>query len=183
MKKWSYLVAGILIGAMLFGGIPAFADTVKGILGAKVTGVYTVKKANGAKVAEGAILNGSTYVPVRAISEAAGIPLTVDTKGKVIVMGEGTSATSNVQVDELNIKKSAVSREIQSLQGMVILYETDIIPRAQEAAKNTKGTESEATYQSRLDERTKELEKYKSDLAEAQKQLAEIEAQIAEFQK
>lgn len=181
MKKWSYLVAGILIGAMLFGGIPAFADTVKGILGAKVTGVYTVKKATGEKVADGAILNGSTYVPVRAISEAAGIPLTVDTKGKVIVMG------SDLQTDEklyvLQSKRALLLEDIKEYQGGINLYETDIIPRAQEAAKNTKGTESEATYQSRLDDRTKELEKYKADLAEAQKQLAEIDAQIAELQK
>ncbi|MGV2794754.1 copper amine oxidase, partial [Clostridium perfringens] len=64
-------VSGLVVGALLFGGIPTFAAAVKSIMGAKVTGVYTVEQG-GQKIAEAAVINGSTYAPVRAIAEATG---------------------------------------------------------------------------------------------------------------
>ncbi|AZS14578.1 hypothetical protein [Paenibacillus lutimineralis] len=177
MKKF---VVGFIAGALIFSTMPAFADSIQSIFGAKVTGVYTIQNQDGKKIAEGAILNGSTYVPVRAMSKATGTPLTVDTKKKVITLGTETTTSSNIAIDELNIKKEAAERKITSLQGSIKLYESDIIPNAQKDADNTKGTESEATYKSRLDSRNEELAKYKADLAEAQRQLAEIELQITE---
>lgn len=97
MKKF---ISGFIAGALIFCGVPAFADSVQSIFGAKVTGVYTVQKSDGEKIADGAIINGSTYVPVRAISEVTGTPLSVDTKGKVITLGEiqaeVTSETSEI---------------------------------------------------------------------------------------
>ncbi|MNW61411.1 hypothetical protein D3C74_394650 [compost metagenome] len=146
-----------------------------------MTGVYTIKRPDGIKVAEGAILNGSTYVPVRAISEAAGIPLTVDTKEKVIVMGSETQ--TNEQMYVLQSKRNLILEDIKGAQGMVTLYETDVIPRAQWRIDGAINETEKNQYIEALNDRTKELEQYKADLAEAQKQLAEIEAQIAELQK
>lgn len=167
----------------MFCGVPVFADSVKNIFGAKVTGIYSIQTADGKKFAEGAVLNGSVYIPVRAMSEVTGTSLAVNSKEKVIILGTKTTASSNVSIDELNIKKEAAESRIASLQGTVKLYESELIPNAQREADNTKGTESEATYQSRLNTRNEELAKYQTELAEARKQLSEIESQITKGSK
>lgn len=81
MKKF---IAGVMVGAMIFGGTSIFADSIKNLVGTKVTGTYTLKQ-NGEKVADAVILKGSAYVPVRTMSEATNTPLQV--KGKEIIMG------------------------------------------------------------------------------------------------
>ncbi|NWL87547.1 hypothetical protein DMN77_08010 [Paenibacillus sp. 79R4] len=179
MKKF---IAGFIVSALLFGAIPAFADGVKSIFGAKVTGIYTVQKPNGEKVAEGAVLNGSAYVPVRAMSEAVNRPLTVDSKKKVIILGD-TSGSVSSSYDELNIKKNALLDKLKVAETAINEYETDVIPRAKDRVEGAINEVERDQKTEFLNERTKELEQYKSELGDLQKQLAEIDAKIAELEK
>lgn len=179
MKKF---IAGFIVSALLFGAIPAFADGVKSIFGAKVTGIYTVQKPNGEKVADGAVLNGSAYVPVRAISEAVNRPLTVDSKKKVIVL-EDEKGTVSASVDELKIQRDVASKEVNRLTNMINMYETDAIPRAKERVNGATNDAVRKQDQEFLDGLNKQLDQYKSELADLQKQLAEIDAKIMELEK
>ncbi|MHA0855899.1 hypothetical protein [Paenibacillus sp. CMAA1364] len=173
MKRLATLVIGIFIGALLFGSIPALANSVKSLVGSKVTGVFTIEK-NGKKIAESAIINGSAYVPVRVMAEATGTPITVE--GKVITLG-GTQQ-NNAILDDINIQKDAVLRRIKISEAAIMQYETDVIPRAKERYEEAKDSPVETQRKEWLESINKDLEQYRSDLVDAQKQLADIEVQI-----
>lgn len=177
MKKF---IAGFIVSALLFGAIPAFADGVKSIFGAKVTGIYTVQKPNGEKVADGAVLNGSAYVPVRAMSEAVDRKLTVDSKKKVIVLEDVQSSEESYV---LQSKKNILTEKITALDNSIVMYETDAIPRAKERLEGSITDVEKNQRKEFLDGLNKQLDQYKSELADLQKQLAEIDAKIMELNK
>jgi hypothetical protein len=180
LKKF---VSGVIVGVLLFCSVSVFADSV-GLVGKKVSGTYTVIK-DGKKIADAAIINGSAYAPVRAVSEAAGASLTVE--GKTIVM-ESSSLSStteeiSAQVNGMNIKRGILVKSIEAAQGGVKLYETTYLPEAQQRYDTYKGTEYEQKAEDWLADRTKEYEQRKADLTDLQQQLTDLDSQIAELQK
>ncbi|WP_375104655.1 hypothetical protein ACDZ28_10815 [Paenibacillus sp. RS8] len=178
MKK---KIIGLVMAALFLGSSIGFAAGST-LLGSKVTGIYTVEQ-DGKKIADAAIINGSAYVPVRAMSEATGTDLNVD--GKKIIMESKASATINVvaQIEKLQYQRAGIIRKIETAEGGVKLYETDIIPRAEENARITVGSDMEQSYANWLAGRTAERDQYKQDIITLQQQLADIDAQIAELQK
>jgi len=84
MKKF---VTGLLVGLTLFAGTSALAGPVSKLIGAKVQGVYSLEKG-GKSIGEAVVIDGKAYAPVRAISEAAGVGLTIE--GKTIKMSDIT---------------------------------------------------------------------------------------------
>ncbi|OMF39762.1 2,' 3'-cyclic nucleotide 2'-phosphodiesterase [Paenibacillus peoriae] len=80
MKKWSYLLSGVLIGAIVASAGSAFADQIKSLVGEKVAGEYAVK-VNGNSLAENAIVvDGKAHVPLRAVTDSLGADLKLDGK-------------------------------------------------------------------------------------------------------
>ncbi|KAF6564535.1 2,' 3'-cyclic nucleotide 2'-phosphodiesterase [Paenibacillus sp. EKM202P] len=95
MKKWSYLLSGILIGAVVATAGNAFADQVKSLIGEKVAGEYTVK-VNGSSLTENAIVvDGKAHVPLRAVSDSLGAGIKVD--GKTIQIDTQSNTESSVE--------------------------------------------------------------------------------------
>ncbi|MFL1674810.1 copper amine oxidase [Paenibacillus dendritiformis] len=86
MKKWTYLVSGIVVGAILATAGNAFADQIS-MIGKKVTGEYTVIVDGKALQDKGAVIDGRTNVPVRGITQALGADFKVEGK-KIIVTTE-----------------------------------------------------------------------------------------------
>lgn len=176
MKKF---IAGVMVGALIFGAAPVFADTVKSLIGQKVTGVYTVEHG-GKKLADGAVINGSAYVPVRAMAEATNTPLSVE--GKKIKLGQATEQdVNNEKVHQINVlesKKRELERGIDEAEGGIKLYETDIIPLAREFYENASNDAYKQEYKERLEKRIKEYDEYKTKLNQLQTELKEVEAQI-----
>ncbi|QUL57580.1 hypothetical protein KDC22_14515 [Paenibacillus tritici] len=84
MKK---IVSGVLVGLLLLAGTSVFAESISKLVGEKVQGLYTIEK-NGKALGEAVIIDGKAYAPVRVISDAAGISLTVE--GKKITMTDIT---------------------------------------------------------------------------------------------
>lgn len=94
MKKSAYVVGGMLIGFVLATSTGAFADSVKSLIGKKVTGEYTIK-VNGEKIADkGAIIDGRANIPVRGISEALGADIKVS--GKTITVTTSESEITDI---------------------------------------------------------------------------------------
>ena len=97
MKSLGKVMAGVIIGILCTISIPALAATVS-----KNIEVYTgvsiyvddvklnAKDANGNPV-EAFIYNGTTYLPVRAISEAVGKPVVWDGKTTTVYLGKHDS--------------------------------------------------------------------------------------------
>ncbi|MBP1905509.1 hypothetical protein J2Z32_002139 [Paenibacillus turicensis] len=164
MKKF---ITGIVVGALLFGAIPAFANSVKSLIGTKVTGIYAVEQ-DGKKLTDGVVLNGSAYVPVRVIAEATGTGLTVE--GKTIIL-EGKSKLpqqpiiNNTKRDELI--EDLKSREVHTARYKEVIKQTeDEIAETQDKTK-IEGLEAyKKDIQERLLSVEKEILKIKTELGE-----------------
>ncbi|URJ42221.1 2,' 3'-cyclic nucleotide 2'-phosphodiesterase [Paenibacillus polymyxa] len=92
MKKWSYLLSGVLIGAVVATAGSSFADQVKSLVGEKVAGEYAVK-VNGNSLVENAIVvDGKAHVPLRAVTDSLGANLKVD--GKTIQIESSNTSSS-----------------------------------------------------------------------------------------
>lgn len=94
MKKVAYIAGGILIGMVVSTAGGAFADTVKSVVGKKVTGEYTVI-VDGKKLTDkGAIIDSRANVPARALSEALGADVKVSGKTITITSTDDLQNTS-----------------------------------------------------------------------------------------
>ncbi|MNO55431.1 hypothetical protein D3C76_459230 [compost metagenome] len=187
MKKF---ITGIVVGALLFGAVPAFAAQVKSLVGQKVTAEYTVTVNGKTLEDKGIVVNGRTNAPVRAISDAIGADLKVEGKTIAITTESAENAVQNDSnsetIDDINVLKSEhekISSEITKHENAIKTYEEKYIPSAERAINATIFEENKLARQQELEKYQNELETLKSELADLQKQLAEIEVQIAELQK
>lgn len=91
MKKLAYIAGGIIIGVVVSTTGAAFADTVKSMVGKKVTGEYTVIVDGKTLSDKGAVIDSKANVPVRALSEALGADVSVNGKTITITSEETAS--------------------------------------------------------------------------------------------
>ncbi|OME55111.1 hypothetical protein [Paenibacillus odorifer] len=176
MKKF---ISGIIVGALLFGAVPALAAS--GLIGQKVQGTFTIEKS-GNKVAEAVVINGSAYAPVRALADATGTKLTVE--GKKIIMGD---SAQSIVIDGTEYDlKTKITGEINTLKENITWYEFNIkgtqdneIKPAEESLGKAKisdnGTPESALVISSLEQR---IEKSKAYIAEQQKLIDQANAEI-----
>ncbi|WP_342428558.1 2,' 3'-cyclic nucleotide 2'-phosphodiesterase [Paenibacillus sp. FSL L8-0158] len=151
MKKWSYLLSGVLIGAVVATAGSAFAEQIKSLVGEKVAGEYAVK-VNGNSLAENAIVvDGKAHVPLRAVTDSLGADLKVD--GKTIQI-------STESPTEASTTSGAIPEKISSLN------------------KVEKEVKYAGWSKERLEQRKDELEKYISE-SENSKQKLSKELDIA----
>ncbi|MDR9852883.1 hypothetical protein RJP21_04615 [Paenibacillus sp. VCA1] len=171
MKKF---IAGVLVGALVFGAVPVLADSVKNLVGSKVAGVYVIEEKGGTKIADAAIINGSAYVPVRPISEATGTKLTVE--GKKIILEKPTS-TSNVPLegDALSDGDLTIANQITSLKNSIRTYESNIQVGNLDIANLKKEIEEENARNEKMPGR---LEALQHNLAERQSYVADQQGKI-----
>lgn len=110
MKKIAYIVGGILIGFVFSTAGGVFADTVKSMVGKKVTGEYSII-VNGKSLSDkGAVIEGKANIPVRGISEALGANVKVE--GKIItITTEGDSPEANPAKSSEDNKYSGRSKD------------------------------------------------------------------------
>ncbi|WP_342438153.1 hypothetical protein NSS79_02500 [Paenibacillus sp. FSL L8-0436] len=177
MKK---KVIGIAAAALLLGGSIGYTAS-SSLIGAKVTGVFSVEQ-NGKKIADAVIINGSTYAPVRAISEATGTGLAVE--GKKIIMSETTTAvaeTVSATPADLQEKKASAEADIQRLERGIKDIEENVLPGLRDQAQvlSTNGAIGERAKQT-LVQYEKQLKEDKAELTFLQARLAEIKAQLGE---
>ena len=115
MKRF---ISGVIVGLLIFAGTTAFADTAKNLFGKKVEGTFEVE-FNGKKINDAAVIEGSTYLPVRSISEAAGINIAVEGKKISLTTQAGSSDMSDLEVDKSNAARSVIENKISTLEGEI----------------------------------------------------------------
>lgn len=136
MKKWTYLVSGVIIGAVVTTAGSAFADQVKSLIGKKVTGEYVVV-VNGKTLSDkGAVIDGRTNVPVRGVAEALGAEIKLEDK-KVIVNTEETQPanTSTSSNQEVSITNKYMGGSKENLEELKRSIEVNRIKPAEEGRK------------------------------------------------
>ncbi|BFH17203.1 copper amine oxidase N-terminal domain-containing protein [Paenibacillus melissococcoides] len=180
MKKWTYLVSGVVIGALVATAGSAFADQVKSLVGKKVTGEYTVVINGKTLQDKGAVIDGRTNVPVRGISDALGADFKVEGK-KIIVTtteGEDLVSTESPNTTKPTSTNKFIGQPKASLENSKDIVENRILKPTQEERKKI-FAEVQLLRES--------LEKYPelddSSLTEKEKQLAEYDRMIEESTK
>lgn len=164
MKKF---ILGIFVGALLFGAVPAFAESTIDLMRAKITGVFEIERSDGSKIADAPVINGSAYVPIRALTDATGIPLTV--KGKKIILEEKKTVieTAPNQTDPAVLKE-----RLAGLENGVKRYEEEIAETEARIAASTDAKEI-AELHNFLDDIRGRLENTKAAIEEIKAELNE----------
>ncbi len=124
MRSIKSLVAGIVIGALLFGSSPIFA--LSGIRNIAVTYQNIKLTVDGKTVqtdAEPFLYDGRTYVPIRAVSEAlgAGVKWSATTSTIEITKSPSTTTTSSTST---SVPSSVVQRPVATEKQNVTVYIT-----------------------------------------------------------
>ncbi|UQZ32145.1 hypothetical protein C2I18_00405 [Paenibacillus sp. PK3_47] len=178
-------IASIAAVTLLLGGAAGFAASSSPLIGAKVEGVFTVQKADGTKIGDAVIINGTAYAPVRAISETTGTELSVE--GKKIIMKGGMNVTPAVsevkqtERGEIEAHKAEVEAELAKAAAQITDLEKNVIPPLEAAAKElaNKGTLGKDVraladeYQTQLADRKKELVFFQTELSRIKTLLGE----------
>lgn len=203
LRNLSLVLAGFALGVTV-AYAPQIQAAASTLLGSKVGNVLDVKIDN-KSIGKGAVINGSTYVPLRAAANAMGMEITkVDSK-EVKLVSEIESPTPIVdnsdqirseigkldgKIGEVKIKityaqdvlsnKDGTLRTIQSLKEMLETLDK----------QKAMGSEfyNEAQYngykqmieksQNNLDNAERDLPTLKQQLADLEKQKQELEAQL-----
>lgn len=197
MKKWSYLLSGVLIGAVVATAGSAFANQIKSLVGEKVAGEYSVK-VNGNSLSESAIVvDGKAHVPLRAVTESLGANLKLD--GKTIQISTDSSAdtkaTSFSETDglikkeeqyagwsivKLEQRKSDLEKYILESESSKekLNHELEI---ADKLSKTSVSSSTLAIRESNVAKTKKELDSIESAISKYKTELEEINKAIAEL--
>jgi peptidoglycan hydrolase CwlO-like protein len=123
MKKF---ISGLVVGVLLFASTTVFADSAKSLLGKKVQGTFDVS-FNGHQIGSAPVIDGSTYLPVRSISEAAGINISVEGKRiELTTTDEIVPTVTDAETDAKNRSNAEISAQIGLLKNKIQTYESNI---------------------------------------------------------
>ncbi|MCC3380682.1 copper amine oxidase N-terminal domain-containing protein [Paenibacillus farraposensis] len=195
MKKWSYLLSGVLIGAVVATASSAFADQIKSLVGEKVAGEYSVK-VNGNSLSENAIVvDGKAHVPLRAVTDSLGANLKLD--GKTIQISTDSSTDTKTtslsetegvikkegqyagwSIAKLEQRKSDLEKYISESESSKekLNHELEI---ADKLSKTSVSSSTLAIRESNVDKTKKELDSIESAIAKYKTELEEINKAIA----
>ena len=196
MKKIGMLLVGIVIGVGLTLSPQIYGAGVK-LLGAKVDKTLDIK-LNGTSIGQGAVIDGTSYIPVRAAANALGLEVSVNSKqvdlqGKTseeltaIAQKEQEETDNTGKIASLNaqikISKSKVESYVKAVESGEKMVETKK-QTYDEVMNNPYAGQEGKDLEARTYELAKQaLETRKANLAEEKAKLADLEAQLAELQK
>lgn len=169
MKKLIYTSIAAVIALSSLTAVAAAASS--GLLGKKVQGVIPVE-INGKTVKDAVIIDGTTYAPVRSLSDAAGFDLSIE-GGKVKV----TSNITPTNEDKVVIEQAKIKQKIQVLKnGIESNKESIRIAESESIAQLEKRLAEEKAY-------TTDVEIHKTLAEGVQRNLDEQRAYVADLQK
>jgi hypothetical protein len=146
VKKWASLFGAFVLGVVVASSTGTVAAKVNSLIGKKVTAELTVV-VNGKELADkGAVVDGRTNAPVRAIAEAVGGNVTLS--GNTVTINTEQKAVPSESKAELTAKKDKIETSIKST-----IEEIEITKTKMENAKipGTDRYEGEETYKAAIE--------------------------------
>ncbi|OMF30973.1 hypothetical protein [Paenibacillus sp. FSL H8-0259] len=183
MKRF---ISGFVAGAILFGGVSAFAAS--GLIGQKVQGLFVIEKA-GVKVADAIIINGLAYAPVRAVAAATGAGLTVE--GKKIIMEDKITEETPVQtvttgldnISDLQTERKKVGEQVEKKIAIISDFKKTQVDIWDVLISENPNSTTIPQWENTKKEREAMLDQLKAELETLQQLLTDIDARIAALQK
>ncbi|WP_178023011.1 hypothetical protein [uncultured Paenibacillus sp.] len=172
----SKIVTGLVVLFLCVGATAVYGEAAS-LIGARVSGLFSVE-VNGKMISDAIVVNGSTYVPVRSLTEAAGFDLSVT--GKKVVIKTDEDIKMEGRINELKSNLEGLNSEKQITQTSI----DDTNKKIQQLMENPLYDElsvdrkSSDAYKSL----SAELAKYQAQLAETQAKIDAANAEIAELQ-
>lgn len=150
------LLIGLFIGMALMLASNAFADDIKSLIGATIQGEFPVAINGNALEKKAVVINGSSYVPVRAIGDALRMDVSFDAELGIELKQKGIStvteqvyATSNKKVYPVDIQIRMLDDQIKTANDQIKSYQRSISIEQQNGGTNTIGL---ADWAIKLDE-------------------------------
>lgn len=182
MKKWSYLLVGVLVGAVFATAGNAFADQIKTLVGQTVAGEYRVK-VNGSALANSAIVvDGKAHVPLREVSDSMGAGVSVNGKTIEITTETNVSSSSKTTTNDIQTERFKKAEELG--------YEGDVTPETEKSLSEYKKTlentlanaeTSKKNLQDLIDTQTAALDKYPSQYERRTKKIEDSKIKMSEL--
>lgn len=195
MKKIGTLLLGIIIGAALTFSPQIYGAGAK-LLGSKVDNTLDIK-LNGKSIGQGAVINGTSYLPVRSAANALGLGVTVDSTtvdltGKSSEELAAIAAAEQAEMDRAD-QISKINALIERSKSLIAAYESgaaknqssaDKLKESYEITIQRSGVseENKAQAKSRYDEAVRAVNVVKEKLEAEKQNLADLEAQLAKLQ-
>lgn len=113
MKKF---VAGIIIGSVLSFTISAHADELASLVGKEIQGEFPVT-LNGEQLSnQAAVVDGTSYLPVRAIGEALNLEVSFNAEAGIALTNKEEVVTPVVNEEQTTYTESKIDYEIKQLE-------------------------------------------------------------------
>ncbi|MNW44382.1 hypothetical protein D3C74_216160 [compost metagenome] len=124
MKKWAYIITAFILGVVVASSAGDVSAQVKSLIGKKVTGEMTVIVNDQKLLDKGAVIDGKTNAPVRALADSLGAELKVE--GNTIYISsveseanqlneEDSNKYSRMTKVQLEEKKGTLEKQIETL--------------------------------------------------------------------
>lgn len=192
LRSLSLVLAGVILGIGISYSSEIQAAANK-LLGSKVSNVLNVK-INKKSIGSGAVINGTTYVPLRAAATSLGLEVTKVDSNEVTLdavqivdntddirmqidavnkeIGEVNLQIKNAQ--DVNSNKKSIEESIQSKKEWI----TELTRLKQYAATDTEKN----SYQSRIDQTQNQIEQQTKLLSDAESSLPVLQQKLTELQ-
>lgn len=192
MKKWAYITGAFLLGVVVASSAGTVSAQVKSLIGKKVTGELSVV-VNGQKLQDkGAVIDGKTNAPVRALADSLGAELKVE--GNTIYISSDDTGVSQPNADDSNQYSRMTKQQLEEKKKTLEEQEKIINKGKQElldAIEETKNKISSATDSNLIKLGEETIAKYKKEIEifsdpELEKVLSElklVEAALADLNK
>ena len=178
LRNLSLVLAGFALGVTV-AYAPQIQAAANNLLGSKVGNVLNVK-INNKSIGSGAVINGTTYVPIRAAANAMGMEVAkVDSKEVLIVTSDVQPTADDIQKEN---DKAVLTNKINGLKTVIKSSQDEINTLTDQVAelkvKADNDTSTVGTAKTQYNIFNKSLEEKKNELADQQKQLADLESQL-----
>lgn len=182
MKKYAYVLGGVLIGIVISFSSTAFADQIKTLVGKKVVSEYTVYVNGFALKDKAPVIDGTTNVPLRSLSESLGADIKVEGK-TVYITTDSTNSNYPSDTNTTQGKYDGWSK-VDIEDTLTILKERMLAPteKGREEIKLAIERLSEDGHSEALSTKEKQLTEYDTMIIKINADIAEAEAALAKVE-
>ncbi|MEK4512854.1 copper amine oxidase [Paenibacillus sp. FSL K6-2524] len=185
MKKFAYMAGAFILGIVVASSAGTVSAQVKSLIGQKVTGEYAVV-INGRELADkGAVIDGKTNGPIRAISDAIGGTLSVDNQKKVINITTNSNAVGTGTTEQQStgpvVGNEYIGQPKASLEKIKAGLENDILAptikgrdEIKAGIEQLKASNGGELTQKTIESAEKNLATYEADIEKYTKQLEQV---------